>query len=106
MNFHFLNHFKLFLILNIFHATYIQKASEVFLHFTIVPLTKTVNIVLSHIFNKKQIETNSSKRTLKKLLDSCSKTVLSFNQQLYEQVNSVLMDSLLGPLYRFQHFII
>lgn len=40
-----------------------------------------------------------SKRTLKKLiLDSCTKTTFSFNNQLYEQAGGVSMGSSLGPV--------
>jgi hypothetical protein len=39
------------------------------------------------------------KRTLKKLiLDSCSKTAFSFNNQLFEQTDGVSMGSALGPV--------
>ena len=39
------------------------------------------------------------KRTLKKLiLDSCTKTAFSFNNQLFEQTDGVSMGSALGPV--------
>ena len=67
--------------------------------FTNVPLLYTVNIILDRIFNDNLINTNLSKRTLKKLiLDSCRKTIFSFNGKLYKQVDGVSMGSSLGPV--------
>ena len=66
--------------------------------FTNVPLKKTVDIILNRIYKSKLISTTLTKRTLKKLiLDSCTKTVFSLNEEYYKQTDSVSMGSLLGP---------
>ena len=47
----------------------------------------------------KLVSTNLKKRTLKKLiLDTCTKTVFSFNNKLYQQKDGVSMGSSLGPV--------
>ena len=67
--------------------------------FTNVPLNYTVNIILKRIYNNKIICTNLKKSTLKKLiLDSCRKTIFSFNNILYKQLDGVAMGSVLGPV--------
>ena len=67
--------------------------------FTNVPLLFTVNIILDRIFKNNLIKTSLSRRTLKKLiLDSCRKTIFSFNNKLYKQVDGVSMGSSLGPV--------
>ena len=66
--------------------------------FTNIPLRKTVNFILKRIYNDKRITTSISKRTLKKLLlDACTKTPFSFNDQLYQQIDGICMGSPLGP---------
>ncbi len=66
--------------------------------FTNIPLRKTVNIILDRIYKDKRITTSLNKRTLKKLLlDSCTKTPFSLNDQLYRQIDGVSMGSPLGP---------
>ena len=53
--------------------------------FTNVPLDYTVNIILDRIFKNSLINTSISRRSLKKLiLDSCRKTVFTFNNKLYQ----------------------
>ena len=65
--------------------------------FTSVPLSKTINIILDWIYNKKLLKTNIKKRTMKKFLeDCCSKNVFSFNDTIYEQIDGVSMESWLG----------
>ena len=39
--------------------------------FTLVPLSKTINIILDQIYNKNLLKTNIKKRTMKKLLKAC-----------------------------------
>ena len=57
-----------------------------------------MDIVLKRIYDDKLIDTNLSKRTLKKLLlDACKKTAFSFNNVIYEQIDGVSMGSSLGP---------
>ena len=59
---------------------------------------KTVNIILDRTYKDNQIQTSLGKRTLKKLLlDSCTKTPVSINGQLYQQIDGVSMGSPLGP---------
>ena len=67
--------------------------------FTNVSVTKTINMVLDKVYNKKIINTNLKKRAMKKLLlDSCTKTAFSFDNVLYEQYDGVSMGSSLGPV--------
>ena len=67
--------------------------------FTNVPLDFTVKIILNRIYNDKLLRTNICKNTLKKLiLDACRKTIFSFNDTLYQQVDGVSMGSSLGPV--------
>ena len=67
--------------------------------FTNVPLKRTINIVLSRVFDDKSIDTTLQKRTLKKLLiDSCTKTAFSFDNVLFEQIDGVSMGSCLAPV--------
>ena len=67
--------------------------------FTNDPLDKTVDNILKQIFKDKIVQTTKKKRTLKKLiLDSCTKTTLSFKNQLYKQIDGVSMGSSLGPI--------
>ena len=67
--------------------------------FTNVPLQRTINIILDRVYNNKLIATQLKKRTLKKLIkNTCSKTVFSANNKLYQQIDGVSMGSSLGPL--------
>ena len=67
--------------------------------FTNALLSTTVNIVFNRVFDKNVINTTLSKPSLKNLfLDCCSKTTFSFDNQLYEQVDGVSMDSSLAPV--------
>ena len=67
--------------------------------FTNVPLERTINVIMNRIYDKKLIQTNLKKSTLKKLIkDTCTKTVFSCNNQLYEQIDGVSMGSSMGPL--------
>ena len=67
--------------------------------FTNVPLKRTINIVLSRVFDDKSIDTTLQKRTLKKLLiDSRTKTAFSFDNVLFEQIDGVSMGSCLAPV--------
>ena len=67
--------------------------------FTNVPLKRTLNLVLKRVFTDELIDTTLSKRTLKKLLlDACTKTVFSFDNTLYEQIDGVSMGSCLAPV--------
>jgi hypothetical protein len=67
--------------------------------FTNIPVTKTVKIILDRIFEEKLVATTFLKPTLKKLLlDLCTKTVFSLNNQLIEQTDGISMGSALGPV--------
>ena len=67
--------------------------------FTNVPLQRTINIILDRFYNNKLVATQLKKQTLKKLIkDTCSKTVFSANNKLYQQIDGVSMGSSLGPL--------
>ena len=67
--------------------------------FTNVPLKRTLSLVLKRVFTDGLIDTTLSKRTLKKLLlDACTKTVFSFDNTLYEQIDGVSMGSCLAPV--------
>ena len=67
--------------------------------FTNVPVKKTINIILDRVYNKKLININLKKRTMKRLLvDSCTKTAFSFDNVLYELCDGVSMGSPLGPV--------
>ena len=67
--------------------------------FTNVLIKKTINIILTRIYNDHTISTNLKKRSLKKLiLDTCTKTAFSFNNIIYEQKDGVSMGSSLGPV--------
>ena len=67
--------------------------------FTNVSLKRTVNIILKRIYVDNVIPSTLRKRTIKKLiLDACIKTVFSFNNKFYKQIDGVSMGSPLGPL--------
>ena len=78
---------------------YVFVSFDVTSLFTNVPLMKTVDIILDRVYNMELISTDMQKRTLKKLiLDTCTKTVFSFNGVLYKQTDGVCMGSNLGPI--------
>ena len=66
--------------------------------FTNLPLKRTLNLVLKRVFTDGLIDTTLSKRTLKLLLDACTKTVFLFDNTLYEQIDGVSMASCLAPV--------
>ena len=67
--------------------------------FTSVHLSKTINIILDEMYNKKLLKKNIKKQAMKKLLkDCCTKSVFSFNNTIYEQIYGVSMGSCLGPV--------
>ena len=81
--------------------------------FTNVPLQRTLKIIIDRIYNKKLVKTKLKKSTLRKLIrDTCTKTVFSCNNQLYEQTDGVSMGGSLGPVLaniimtEFEHEII
>ena len=67
--------------------------------FTNVPLQRTLKIIEDRIYNKKLVKTKLKKSTLRKLIrDTCTKTVFSCNNKLYEQTDGVSMGGSLGPV--------
>ena len=67
--------------------------------FTSIPLSKTINIILDWIYNKKLLKTNIEKRTMKKFLtDCCTKNTFSFNNTIYEQIDGISIGLCLGLL--------
>ena len=67
--------------------------------FTSIPLSKTINIILDRIYNKKPLKTNIEKRTMKKFLtDCCTKNTFSFNNTIYEQIDGISIGLCLGLL--------
>ena len=83
----------------LFTDGYVYASFDVTSLFTNVPLQRTINVIIDRIYNKAEIETNLKKSTLKKLIkDTCTKTVFSSNDQLYEQIDGVSMGSSMGPL--------
>ena len=81
--------------------------------FTNVPLQRTLKIIIDRIYNKTLVKTKLKKSTLPKLIrDTCTKTVFSCNNQLYEQTDGVSMGGSLGPVLaniimtEFEHEII
>ncbi|XP_066910788.1 uncharacterized protein [Clytia hemisphaerica] len=83
----------------LFDEGYVLVSFDVTSLFTNVPLQKTINVIIDRIYNKTQIETTLKKSTIKKLIkDTCTKTVFSCNDQLYEQIDGVSMGSSMGPL--------
>ena len=67
--------------------------------FSNVPITQTVHIMLRRIYQDRVTSTNLKKWTLKKnIIDTCTKTVLSFNINLHQQKYGVSTVSSLGPV--------
>ena len=67
--------------------------------FTNVAPQRTINIILDCVYNNNFIATQLKKRTLNNLIkDTCSKTVFSENDKLYQQIDGVITGSSLGPL--------
>ena len=57
------------------------------------------NVPLKRIYVDKVIPTTLRKRVMKKfILDACTKTVFSFNNKFYKQIDAVFMGSPLGPV--------
>ena len=83
----------------LFDLGYKLVSFDVISLFTNVPLTKTIDKILKRFYSENLVTTNLTKRTMKKLLnDACSKTVLTFNDKIYKQIDCLSMGSPLGPL--------
>ena len=67
--------------------------------FTILPLAKTIDLILKPVYSEKLVTTNLTKQTMKKLLkDPCSKNTFTFNDKICKQIDGVSMESPLGLL--------
>ena len=67
--------------------------------FTNVPLSETIGIILTKVYEENKINTNIPKSTLKELLYLCTKHVhFKFNDKIYIQCGGVAMGSPLEPL--------
>ena len=67
--------------------------------FTNVPLDDTIEILLTRIYDKKELKTNIPREDLKALLELCTKQVhFSFENVMYKQSDGVAMGSPLGPV--------
>ena len=62
-------------------------------------LSNTWKIIVDRKYNKKLVKTKLKKSTLRKLIcDTCTRTVFSCNNKLYEQTDGVSMGGSLGPV--------
>ena len=67
--------------------------------FTSVPLEYTTDIIIKRIFEDHEVTAIFTKSEMKKLLTLCTKNVyLSFNNEIYIQIDRVAMGSPLKPL--------
>ena len=67
--------------------------------FTNVPLDRTIDRTLKRIYDKHEITTNIGLKERKDLITLCTKNVLfTFNNEIYQQRDSVAMGSPLGSL--------
>ena len=67
--------------------------------FTNILLHRTFNVILKRVYKESSIKTKLIKSALKKLIsDSCKKTGLSFDDNIYEQIDRVSLGSSLGPV--------
>ena len=67
--------------------------------FTSVPLEHTIDITIKRIYAKHEITTVFTRPEMKKLLTICTKNVhFSFNNNIYIQIDGVVMCSPLGPV--------
>ena len=65
--------------MELFDSGYKFVSFDVTSLFTNVPLAKTIDIILQRVYNEKLINTNLTKRTMKKLLkDACTKNWFHF----------------------------
>ena len=67
--------------------------------FTNVPLDRTINIILTRIYDDAELQITLTRSALKKMLLLCTKKVhFMFNGKTYIQTDSVAMGSPLGPV--------
>ena len=78
---------------------YIMISFDVVSLFTNVPLEKTIDIILKKIYKEKLIKTKIKADKLKELLILCTKEGhFTFNNEIYIQIDGVMMGSPLGSL--------
>ena len=62
--------------------------------FTNIPPQRSVNVILKRIYDDKLIHTDIEKNTMRKLTkDTCKRTAFRFYNTIYEQIDSVSMES-------------
>ena len=67
--------------------------------FTNVPLEKTIDIIINKVYKEKRIKTKIKADKLRKLLYLCTKEGhFTFNDEIYVQIDGVMMGSPLGSL--------
>ena len=62
-----------------------------------IPVKRTLK-VMRQVYEDKLIDTNFCRSLTKLLIDTCTKTTFTFNDEIYKQVNGVSMGGALGPL--------
>ena len=91
----FITHIKGQNIPNNFKLIYFDVTSL----FTNVPLDFTIDVILKRIYDKNEVNTNIPNQQMRDLLLLCTKNVhFSYNGDIYTQVDSVAMGSLLGAV--------
>ena len=71
--------------------------------FTSLPLTEIIDIILNHVYNRKEILAALTKNEMKKLLTLCIKNVyFTLNKEIYVQYDGVAMGSPLSANFLFQ----
>ena len=64
-----------------------------------VPLDSTIDIILNHIYDKKELSTNIERKYMRDLILLCIKNVhFTFNKDIYTQTDGVAIGSPLGPV--------
>ena len=75
-----------------------MTSSDVDSLFTIIPLDKTINIVIQKLFSENETVHNLNKDQFKCLLTLTTKqSYFLFDGELYQQLDGVAMGSSLGP---------
>ena len=80
------------------HSGYKMESFDVVSLFTNEPLDETIGIIIKHIYDKKQINTDTPKKEMRELLYLCNKNVhFTLNNKTFLQVDGIAMGSPLGP---------
>ena len=67
--------------------------------FSSVPLTETIDFILDHVYNRKEISNVLTKNEVKKLLILCTKNVhFTLNNEIYVQNDGATIESPLGSI--------